>query len=52
VHEIKSDLFPIDAEMAVIREPLRSRNQVMVQQMTAPLIEAYTRSRDLDIETS
>lgn len=50
VHEIKSELFPLDAELHTIGE------LVQVQQpfpfgVTMPQIQAYTRSQDLDIVT-
>ncbi len=48
VHEIKSELLPIDAEMVVIRELIQRPQQQMIQ-VTAPLVQAYTRSIDVDI---
>jgi len=50
VHEVKSVLFPMDAQLAVINEPIQKPPQVMLH-ATAPLIQAYTHSRDLDVGT-
>jgi len=65
VHEIKSELFPIDADLSVVGEdtpqsqlitlpgqPLVPGQQVHVQHMTMPKVEAFTRSADLDYGTS
>lgn len=52
VHEIKSDLLPLDADLIVIGEP-RQQNfnpkQNVIQQVqgtTAPLFESYTESKE------
>jgi len=50
VHEIKSDLFPIDANLAFIHEPIQRPQQLLVH-ATGPMVQAYTRSRDLDVIT-
>ncbi|MDH7553990.1 MAG: ATP-dependent Clp protease proteolytic subunit [Spirochaetota bacterium] len=50
VHEIKSELFPLDADLSVIGE-LIQQQQPFPFQMTVPVVQAYTRSRDLDIGT-
>lgn len=53
VHEIKSSLFPIDADLSVIGE--LSHNQQQGVQIpfgvTLQQIQAYTRSADLDFQT-
>jgi ATP-dependent Clp endopeptidase proteolytic subunit ClpP len=51
VHEIQSTLFPVGATLAVIGEPLQAGPQLIVQ-ATAPAVQAYTRSRDLDVGTT
>jgi len=51
VHEIQSTLFPAGATLAVIGEPLQAGPQLIVQ-ATAPTVQAYTRSRDLDVGTT
>ena len=60
VHEIKSELFPIDADLSVVNEMFQSQPiqialpqggpvpQVPVQHLTVPLVEAVTRSPNLD----
>ncbi len=50
VHEIKSDLFPIDADLAIIHETTRALQQSPFR-ITMPVQEGYTRSADLDIGT-
>jgi ATP-dependent Clp endopeptidase proteolytic subunit ClpP len=53
VHEIKSDLLPLDADLIVIGEPIQQnvipKQQVLqqVQGTTAPLFESYTEANDL-----
>lgn len=49
VHEIKSDLFPIEAEFISIGEPIQQMPIQLVQQV--PQAGNYTRSVDLDIVT-
>lgn len=51
VHEIKSDLFPADAELHVIGEMIQNQPGLPFQMMTVQPIQAYTRSLDLDIGT-
>lgn len=55
VHEIKSELFPIDADLSVIGEIMHNHPQAPLQ-MQIPLVQGYTilqsgytRSIDLDI---
>ena len=50
VHTIKSDLFPIDAELYTIGEIIPN-NQSFPLAITAPVVKAYTQSRDLSIGT-
>jgi ATP-dependent Clp protease, protease subunit len=50
VHEIKSELFPAEANLAFIHEPIQRPQQLLVQ-ATGPAVQAYTRSRDLDVAT-
>lgn len=50
VHEIKSDLFPIDADLTTIGEVI-AQNQPFPFQVTLPQVQGYTRSQDLDIIT-
>lgn len=50
IHEIKSQLFPIDADLSVIREVSGPTPQVPVQITQLP-IQAFTRSADLDYGT-
>jgi ATP-dependent Clp protease protease subunit len=50
VHEIKSSLFPMDARLAVIGEFFQGPPQLVVQ-TTAPVVDAYTQSRDVDVST-
>jgi len=50
VHEIKSELFPIDADLSVIGE-LVGQPQQPPFQITMPLVQAFTRSQDLDYGT-
>lgn len=53
VHEIKSDLLPLDADLIVIGEPIQQnvipKQQVLQQAQgtTAPLFESYTEANDL-----
>lgn len=47
VHEIKSELFPIDADLSVIGE-LVGQPQQSPFQITMPVVQAFTRSQDLD----
>ncbi len=51
VHEIKSELFPIDADLSVIMEPLQNQ-QVIPFGFTAPQNQSHTKSDDLDHRTS
>lgn len=50
VHEIKSELFPIDADLSVIGEIVGPGSQGPFQ-ITLPPGQAYTRSADLDYGT-
>lgn len=50
VHEIRSELLPIDAEFVVIRELVQRPPQQVIQ-VTAPLVQAYTHSIQMDIGT-
>lgn len=50
VHEIKSSLFPLDADISVIGEMIQNQQQSPYQ-MTMQPIQAFTRSQDLDIGT-
>lgn len=50
VHEIKSELFPIDADLSVIGE-LVGQPQQPPFQITMPVVQAFTRSQDLDYGT-
>lgn len=64
VHEIQSNLFPIDADLSVIGENLQPQNiqfaiprsgpvpQVRVQHLTVPDSESVTRSASLDHGTN
>jgi ATP-dependent protease ClpP protease subunit len=51
VHEIRSQLFPAEAQLAVIGEPLPVQ-QPTILHATAPASQAHTRSWDLDIGTT
>ena len=48
VHDVTSALLPADAQLAVIGEPLGAPQQ-MILHATAPLVQAHTRSWDLDV---
>lgn len=50
VHEIKSELFPIDADLSVIGENIAQPQQAPFQ-ITMPVVQAFTRSEDLDYGT-
>jgi len=50
VHEVKSELFPIDADLSVIGE-ITKPQQLNPFVMAAPQVQAYTRSIDLDFGT-
>lgn len=50
VHEIKSSLFPVDADLSVIGEVIRQGQQGPFQ-ITIPTVQAFTRSEDLDYGT-
>jgi hypothetical protein len=50
VHEIKSALFPIDADLSVIGELIGQVQQGPFQ-VTMPIVQAFTRSEDLDYGT-
>lgn len=45
VHEIRSELFPIEAQLVVIGEPLQQ--QPTVVRATAPIVQGFTGSIDL-----
>jgi ATP-dependent Clp protease protease subunit len=47
VHEIQSSLFPIDADLSVISEII-GQVQKGPFQVTMPIVQAFTRSKDLD----
>lgn len=51
VHEVKSVLFPMDAELVVIGEPVPQRVLAPVA-VTAPVAQGFTRSADLDLMTT
>jgi ATP-dependent Clp endopeptidase proteolytic subunit ClpP len=48
VHEIKSELFPVDADLLVIGENI---GQQVPLKMTMPVVQAFTRSDDLNYGT-
>lgn len=48
VHEIESMLFPADAQLAVIGEPVQTPPPRVIHS-TAPTVQAFTRSRDIDV---
>lgn len=60
VHEIKSELFPIDADLSVVGEMMQPQSiqfamppgpgmpQVQVQHVSIPAVEGITRSADLE----
>jgi ATP-dependent Clp protease protease subunit len=50
VHVIQSVLFPAEAQLAVIGEPVQTPPPRIVH-ASSPLIQAFTRSRDLDVVT-
>lgn len=50
VHEIRSSLFPIDADLSVIGEIIGHVQQAPFQ-ITIPPVQAFTRSEDLDYGT-
>jgi ATP-dependent Clp endopeptidase proteolytic subunit ClpP len=50
VHEIKSALFPVDADLSVIGEIIGQVQQGPFQ-VTMPIVQAFTRSEDLDYGT-
>jgi ATP-dependent Clp protease protease subunit len=49
IHDVQSTLFPAGAALAVINEPIQMGPQLIG--VTQPLVQAYTRSQDLDIGT-
>ena len=62
VHEIKSELFPIDADLSIVGEIAQSiqpmqgalpnpGQQIQVQHFTAPQVEGITKSESLDYGT-
>jgi len=51
VHDVVSTLLPADAHLAVIGEPLPGP-QPLLFHATAPLVQAQTRSWDLDVTSS
>lgn len=50
VHDIQSTLFPADAALIVIGEPVQVAQPKLVHS-TAPIVQAFTRSSDLDFGT-
>jgi len=50
VHEIKSALFPIDADLSVIGE-ITGQAQQGPFHVTMPVVQAFTKSKDLDYGT-
>lgn len=48
VHDIESALFPADAKLAVIGEPIQTQQPKIVH-ASSPLVQAHTRSWDIDI---
>lgn len=50
VHNVKSSLFPVDAEIEVIRE-IKRNNNPMPFGFTAPKVQAYTKLKDLEHST-
>ena len=50
VHEIKSELFPVDADLSVIGENVGQQQQAPFK-MTMPVVRAFTRSDDLNYGT-
>ena len=50
VHEIQSALFPVDAQLAVIGEPVQIPPPRIVH-ASSPIVQAFTRSWDLDFVT-
>jgi ATP-dependent Clp endopeptidase proteolytic subunit ClpP len=50
VHEIQSVLFPADAQLAVIGEPIQTQAPRIVH-ASSPIVQSFTRSRDLDFVT-
>jgi len=50
IHEVKSELFPIDADLSVIGEIIQQQVQFPFK-MSAPQVQAFTRSTDLDFGT-
>lgn len=50
VHEIQSTLFPADAQLAVIGEPVQTPPQRLVH-TTVPQVQSCTRSWDLDVSS-
>lgn len=52
VHDVKSHLFPLDADLSVIGEIQQQQPQILQFQptgVTLPTVQAHTRSSDLDI---
>ena len=50
VHDIQSTLFPSDAQLAVIGEPVQAQPPRIIH-ATSPIVQAVTRSWDLDVST-
>jgi len=50
VHEIKSELFPIDADLSVIGENIGQHQQVPFKKIM-PVVKAFTRSDELNYGT-
>ncbi len=51
VHDIQSNLFPIDADLSVIGENIQQIPQGIPFGITIPTVQAFTRSQDLDVGT-
>ena len=51
VHEVKSQLFPIDADLSVIGEIIQQQVPFPFA-VSAPQVQSYTRSADLDFGTN
>ena len=51
VHEVKSELFPIDSDLSVIGEMVNKQPQPVPLGVTFQPSQAYTKSVDLDFGT-
>jgi len=49
IHDVQSSLFPAGASLAVIGEPIQMQPHLIG--VSQPLVQAYTRSQDLDVGT-